>query len=203
MPEHGAASARVCDLRRVYGHRGAENVVVVDGVSFDVRRGESVAIVGESGSGKTTITRILMGLVLPTSGAVEIEGTSLGTARMSAWKRRQWAKLVQMVFQDCYASLDPRQGIHHCVEEALALHQDIPRPELAHRAVMLLEQGGIYSDTLPRCLPGGQRQRVAIARALAVSPRVPILDEAVAPLDASIQGQVLNLLAEIRDASPD
>jgi len=196
------AAISVTDLRKVF-RVGDRTVEAVRGVSFEVARGESLAVVGESGSGKTTLARILMGLERSTEGTVRLGDAELPDRRLNGRERRRWAKRVQMVFQDCYASLDPRQTARGCVAEALALHQHVPRADIADEAGALLERVGLHVDALPRALSGGQRQRVAIARALAVAPDVLILDEAVAALDVSVQGQVLNLLADIREQSPD
>jgi len=200
MPEQVAAA--VTDLRKVFKVSGQE-VTAVAGISFKLARGESLAVVGESGSGKTTLARILMALDRPTSGTVELGGMRLPRGRMRSRARRRWAGHVQMVFQDCYSSLDPRQTARQCVAEALSLHAHVARGERTARAIELLERVGLHIDALPRDLSGGQRQRVAIARALAVAPRVLILDEAVAALDVSVQGQVLNVLADIRDETPN
>ncbi|MBS1843233.1 MAG: ABC transporter ATP-binding protein [Actinobacteria bacterium] len=203
MPSPDASpSVSVQDLKKVF-RVGGQSVEAIRGVTFEVPRGESLAIVGESGSGKTTLARILMGLERPTSGTVKLGGEDLPNGRLNGRRRRRWAERVQMVFQDCYASLDPRQTARGCVAEALAVHHKAPRSELAPRAAELLGRVGLHLDALPNSLSGGQRQRVAIARALAVAPDVLILDEAVAALDVSVQGQVLNLLADIRDETPD
>jgi peptide/nickel transport system ATP-binding protein len=200
MPETSAVS--VSGLRKTFT-AGGESVEAIRDVSFEVPQGQSLAIVGESGSGKTTLARILMGLERPTEGTVRLGEATLPAKRMSGRERRRWANRAQMVFQDCYASLDPRQTARACVAEALAVHGRGSRSELGALATDLLARVGLHVDALPNALSGGQRQRVAIARALAVAPDVLILDEAVAALDVSVQGQVLNLLADIRDESPE
>jgi ABC-type glutathione transport system ATPase component len=192
----------VQDLKKVF-RVGGQEVEAIRGISFEAGRGESLAIVGESGSGKTTLARILMGLETLSEGKVTLGGVELPSRGPKGRERRRWAKRAQMVFQDCYASLDPRQTARDCVAEALTVHAKVPRGEVPQQATELLGRVGLHIDALPNSLSGGQRQRVAIARALAVAPEVLILDEAVAALDVSVQGQVLNLLADIRDESPD
>jgi oligopeptide transport system ATP-binding protein len=197
----------VRDLRKTYrvhdarGRRTTQ-VVAVDGISFSVPASESLAIVGESGAGKTTTGRIIVGLEKPTAGEVFITGQRRPYRRLGSRARRQLGGQVQIVFQDPYSSLDPRQRVRGALEEALCIHTGLPAAARHSRMRELLEQVGLdgrHADALPRQLSGGQRQRVAIARALACGPKVLILDEAVASLDVSIQAQVLNLLADIRD----
>ncbi|WP_433238720.1 ABC transporter ATP-binding protein [Streptosporangium sp. CA-135522] len=184
-------------LRRVYGAATA-----VDEVSFTVAEGESLAIVGESGSGKTTVARMLLGLETPTSGTISVCGRPRLPGRASAAERRRRAREIQIVFQDPYSSLDKLQRVGDVIETSLALHFPLTPAERREKALNLLESVGLaerHAAMLPRQLSGGQRQRVAIARALAVEPRVLVLDEAVAALDVSIQAQILNLLADIRE----
>lgn len=179
-------------------------LVAVDDVSFSVEPGDSLAIVGESGSGKTTCARIIAGLETATSGSVRIGGEDLRRAGvMRRAPRLARARLVQMVFQDPYTSLDPRQTVSSAIAEVLALHGYRDRRKRAGRTEELLDKVGLdarIGASFPRRLSGGQRQRVAIARALAASPRLLILDEAVSALDVSVQAQVLNLIAELRAA---
>jgi peptide/nickel transport system ATP-binding protein len=201
MPD-ATSAVSVTDLRKVF-KVGGQPVEALHAVSFEAAHGESLAIVGESGSGKTTLARIVMALERPTEGTVRLNGIALPAGRINGRDRRRWANRVQMVFQDCYASLDPRQSARGCVAEALAVHHNLPRNQIAATATELLARVGLHVDALPSSLSGGQRQRVAIARALAVAPDVLILDEAVAALDVSVQGQVLNLLADIREESPN
>lgn len=196
---------RVEQLRKVFpGRHGRPGVTAVDGVTFTVAPGESLAIVGESGSGKTTVARMITGLERPTSGTVEIAGRAREPGHAGATERRRRARETQMVFQDPYGSLDPRQRVRDALGEILALHFGLTRAQRAARAAELLDQVGLderVAGARPREMSGGQRQRVAIAKALATRPAVLVLDEAVAALDVSIQAQVLNLLADIRDAS--
>ncbi|AXJ09891.1 ABC transporter ATP-binding protein [Arthrobacter sp. PM3] len=186
----------VAGLQKRFG-----NYLAVDDVGFTVPEGGSLGIVGESGSGKTTIARMLVGLEAPTAGTIKVCGR-YREPHASVSERRRRARELQIVFQDPYATLDPRQTVESCLEEVLRLH----RPELTKKARQvrvdeLADMVGFDSrqrQALPRRLSGGQRQRVAIARALAVEPSVMILDESVSALDVSIQAQILNLLADIR-----
>ena len=178
------------------------SLVAVDDVSFAIPAGRSLAIVGESGSGKTTIARMIVGLERPTSGSITACGRDRSRPARSTRDRRRRGSEVQIVFQDPYTSLDPRQTAEHAIDEILRLHHGYEAEHRRARIAELTELVGLDSRqarALPRALSGGQRQRVAIARALAAEPRVLILDESVAALDVSIQAQVLNLLADIRD----
>jgi peptide/nickel transport system ATP-binding protein len=179
---------RVRELRKVF-----KGFPAVDGVSFEVPAGGSLAIVGESGSGKTTCARIVAGLDRATSGSVTLDGESPGS-------RLERARIVQMVFQDPYQSLDRRQTVSSCLAEVLALHGVRDRARIGE-LLDLVGLDGRHARALPRELSGGQRQRVAIARALAPGPRLLVLDEAVAALDVSIQAQILNLLVDTRKAT--
>jgi len=184
-------------LRKEFGE-----LVAVDDVSFDLPPGRSLAIVGESGSGKTTIARMIVGLERPTSGTITACGHDRSRPARSTRDRRQRGREVQIVFQDPYTSLDPRQNAEATIDEVLKLHHGWPADRRRARTAEIIDLVGLdtrQSRALPRSLSGGQRQRVAIARALAAQPDILILDESVAALDVSIQAQVLNLLADIRD----
>ncbi|MFH8574950.1 ABC transporter ATP-binding protein [Streptomyces zaomyceticus] len=186
------------DLRRSFG-----TVHAVDGVSFTLPEGGSLGIVGGSGSGKTTTARIVVGLEHADAGEVRVRGRARPSRARGRKQRLARAREVQMVFQDPYLSLDPRTGVDQVLRETLRLHFPDRDPEPRIRE--LLDQVGLgtrAADALPRQLSGGQRQRVAIARALAVEPAVLVLDEAVAALDVSVQAQILNLLADIREQTP-
>jgi len=189
----------VAGLRKEFGE-----LVAVDDVSFAVPQAGSLAIVGESGSGKTTIARMIVGLERPTKGKIEACGQDRSTPARSSAQRRRRGREVQIVFQDPYTSLDPRQTAQATIDEVLRLHHGWPADQRKARIAELTGLVGLddrQARALPRALSGGQRQRVAIARALAAEPRVLILDESVAALDVSIQAQVLNLLADIRDST--
>jgi oligopeptide transport system ATP-binding protein len=190
----------VCGLVKDFdGHRA------VDGVSFTLRPGGSLGIVGESGSGKTTVARILVGLVPATSGSIEVCGHDRSSPPRRVGDRRARARELQIVSQDPYSTLDPRQSAHSCLDQVLRLHRpELDRTERRARIGELAELVGLderQQRALPRRLSGGQRQRVSIARALAVEPQVLILDESVSALDMSIQAQILNLLAEVRSVT--
>jgi oligopeptide transport system ATP-binding protein len=191
---------RADGLRKAYG-----DVVAVDGVDLTVPEGGALAVVGESGSGKTTVAKMLVGLARPTAGTIVACGRDRSLPARGTRERRRRAGEVQIVFQDPYASLDPRQSGADALDEVLRLHGGAAsRAERRARVAELGDLVGLDERQLrarPRGLSGGQRQRVAIARALAAAPRVIVLDEAVAALDVSIQAQILNLLADVRAAT--
>ena len=209
--EEGEPVLEVRDLRKVFqvrseDSRGTEELVAVDNVSFSLHEAGSLAVVGESGSGKTTVARMIAGLETPTSGTVRIaepaQAPAAGGTLSSRSARRERHRRIQMVFQDPYSSLNPQHTIQRCLDDVLRLHfRDLGTEARAARVAQLLEYVGLDDRHLslrPRSLSGGQRQRVAIARALACEPRVLILDEAVSALDVSVQGQILNLLGDLR-----
>jgi oligopeptide transport system ATP-binding protein len=199
------AFLEVENLSKTFGGSPSETLrPSVDGVSFTLDKAQSLAIVGESGSGKTTIARMLVGLERPSSGSIRVDGQERTSKRQSVKMRRLHARQLQMVFQDPYSSLDPRQSAAAAIGELVALHTDLDGVKRGARVSELLEQVGLderQGRSRPRDLSGGQRQRVAIARALAAEPTVLVLDEAVAALDVSVQAQVLNLLADIQEAT--
>ncbi len=181
-------------------NRAVAHVRAVDGVSFTVRRGEVMGLVGESGSGKTTVGRLVLRLAEATSGRVSFDGTDL--LGLSSTALRRFRKRMQIVFQDPYASLNPREQVGAMLGHALALHAIGTSADRAARAVALLEQVGLSPDHLdrfPHEFSGGQRQRLVIARALAVEPEFLVADEPVSALDVSIQAQVINLLSELKE----
>jgi peptide/nickel transport system ATP-binding protein len=191
---------RVTDLVKVFGAEGGRAVHALKGVSLHVHAGESVGLVGESGSGKTTLGRCVVGLETPTAGRIAIDEVETSNfAALSARERAKVRMTVQMVFQDPYATLNPKHSVGRCIAEALAVAEDqAPRDGV----VALLREVGLpesYALRRPATLSGGEQQRVAIARALAVRPKLVVCDEPVSALDVSVQAQILNLLKRIQE----
>ena len=194
------------DLRKHFPLKGklfAKKSVVqaVDDVSFEVHKGETLGIVGESGCGKSTTARLLLHLIPPDAGEVVFDGKAV--AKPDGIPPNALYRQMQMVFQDSYASLNPRLSIAQSIAFG-PMVQGVPKKEALDRAVSLLERVGlapsIYANRYPHELSGGQRQRVNISRALAFEPKLLVLDEAVSALDKSVEAQVLNLLGEIKSA---
>ncbi|MFT8674418.1 MAG: ABC transporter ATP-binding protein [Acetobacter sp.] len=180
-------------LSKYYGHYKA-----LDSISFDLQPGQSLVVVGESGSGKSTLARCLMRLIEPDDGQIVVDG--LDFAQLGGMELRRSRRLVQMVFQDPYGALNPHRTVRQTLVRAGQL-ADLSRIEAQKQAVSLLEMVGLGQDALDRranAFSGGQRQRIGIARALALRPRILIADESVAALDASMQQQVLKILARLR-----
>jgi peptide/nickel transport system ATP-binding protein len=203
----------VKDLRRVFdvskpwlnrilerGH--PEFLKAVDGVSFDIAKGETFALVGESGSGKTTVARMVVGLLPPTSGEVAIDGVSM-TDQRQAHSRRQLRRRIQMIFQDPYASLNPRLRVDAIIAEPIRAFDLILREaEIRSRVGELLGLVGLHADDgwkYPHEFSGGQRQRIAVARALASEAEFIVCDEPTSALDVSVQAQILNLMRDLQD----
>jgi peptide/nickel transport system ATP-binding protein len=173
----------------------------LDGVSFEVQRGTTHAIVGESGSGKTTAVRSVVGFLKPTAGRILVDGVDLTTLKGEALRR--FRKHIQLVYQNPYGSLDPKQTVFRIVEEPLLNFEPIPAADRARKVRDMMRRVGLteaFLERHPRALSGGQRQRVAIARALVLDPRVLVLDEAVSALDVTVQAQILALLDELQKA---
>lgn len=178
---------------------GSGKVRAVDGVSLTLRRGEALGLVGESGSGKSTVARSIMRLDRPTAGRIIFDGIDLST--LSNAQLRPLRSRFQMVFQDPYASLNPRMRVGDIVAEPILLHAGVTNTEAMRRAAELLERVGLPGDAarrFPHEFSGGQRQRVGVARALAVNPELIVADEPVSALDVSIQAQLLNLLKDLQ-----
>jgi len=181
-------------LRRTIGH-----VYAVDGVSFSINPGETLGLVGESGCGKSTVGRVILRLIEPTAGSIEVEGrdiTGLGKRELRPYRRQ-----MQIIFQDPFSSLDPRMKAGDIVGEPLRVHGVGRRRDRRDRVAQLFERVGLrrgQMENYPHQFSGGQRQRIGIARALALNPRLIIGDEPVSALDVSIQAQVINLLMDLQ-----
>ena len=176
------------------------NVRAVDDVSFQIFRGETLGLVGESGSGKTTVGRSLLRIIEPTSGKIEFDGRDI--VGMSRKEFREIQHRMQMIFQDPYASLNPRIRVGDIVAEPLEIQGTLSKQEVKDRVVELLELVGLETSYLKRYVhefSGGQRQRIGIARALILKPDLIVCDEPISALDVSIQAQIVNLLEELQD----
>lgn len=196
------------NVSKIYpGRRGifgtSPEVHALKNVSLSLRKGESFGLVGESGSGKTTLTRSILHLETPTSGSIRVQGQDLG--KLSDAELRRLRARVQIVFQDPYASLNPRMTVYDIVTEPLVIHHEslgLTNSQRSDRAAELLSLVGMGPQHLhryPHEFSGGQRQRICIARALASGPELLLLDEPTSALDVSVQAQVLNLLCELQD----
>jgi oligopeptide transport system ATP-binding protein len=196
------ALVEATDLTKVFRgrRRGSTPVRAVDGVSFSIDEGKTLALVGESGAGKSTAGRLLLRLIEPDAGKITIDGQDVRS--LDRESLRKFRRRATMVFQDPYSSLDPRVPIGDSVAEPLIVHNLVTRREIHQRARAALDRVGIGAHMMhrfPSQLSGGQLQRVAIARALITDPRVIVCDEPVSALDVSIQAQVINLLVDLQD----
>ncbi len=182
-------------LKKTVGH-----VKAVDGLSFSINKGETLGIVGESGCGKSTMGRTLLRLLEPTSGRIFFEGEDITELKKEGLREKR--RDMQIIFQDPFASLDPRMSVGSIISEPLKVHKVLSGKALEERVAQLLSEVGLnpdYASRYPHEFSGGQRQRVGIARALALKPKLIVCDEAVSALDVSVQGQIINLLQELKD----
>ncbi len=180
--------------------REVAQVRAVDGISFSIARGQTLGLVGESGSGKSTACRAVLQLIAPTSGSVRFEGQEI--AGLSRRQMRPLRRQMQMIFQDPYASLNPRKRVGQIVGDPLKLQGVASGSELRKQVQALLERVGLspeHYDRYPHEFSGGQRQRIGIARAIALKPKLVVADEPVSALDVSIQAQIINLLDDLQD----
>ncbi len=186
-------------LERVVYRRPRQLLRAVDGISFEIFKGETFALVGESGCGKSTLARLLAGLYPLTRGSIHYD--DINTATMTQGQRRSLQQQIQMIFQDPYASLNPRWRVGRIIAEPLQTHTDLSPREQTQKVIALLEQVGLSEvdrHRYPHQFSGGQRQRISIARALALNPEFIICDEPTSALDVSVQAQVLNLMKDLQ-----
>jgi dipeptide transport system ATP-binding protein len=182
--------------------RGQATVKALNGVSFELTAGRTLAVVGESGCGKSTLARQLTLIEPPTSGALFIDGQDAATADVATLKRLR--QRVQMVFQNPYASLNPRKTIAQALAEPLVINSELSAPQRGEQVMQMIERVGLrpeHAQRYPHMFSGGQRQRVAVARAMMLSPAIVVADEPTSALDVSIQAQILNLFMDLQEAT--
>lgn len=202
LPGQNAATSVLLEAHGLVKMYGASRVV--DGVSLMLRRGETLGLVGESGSGKSTVARLLLRLIEPTAGQITLhpdESGPIDLLRVRPRAMRRLRRRLAMVFQDPYASLDPRMTVRQCLLEPFRIHGEQPTEGFEARLAALLGEVGLEPSALgryPHAFSGGQRQRINIARALALRPDLLVLDEPVSALDVSVGAQVINLLRELQ-----
>ena len=198
-PVPGRTLVRVEQVSKHFpAHLGA-SVRAVDGVSFDILEGETLGLVGESGCGKSTLARVVAQLIAPSSGSIVFDGTDL--TRLRGERLRQQRRQIQMIFQDPFASLNPRMTVGDIIAEPLVNFRTMPGRARAERVRELLQVVGLnpyFTNRYPHEFSGGQRQRIGIARALALNPRLIVCDEPVSALDVSIQAQIINLMEDLQ-----
>lgn len=213
MDDNGNVLVHVHNLRKYYTRDKcffsgtSEGSRAVDGVSFTISRGNTMGLVGESGCGKSTTGKTLLNLIMPSGGSVHFDGICIFDVerkkRLSSDQMAVLRRRMQIVFQDPYASLNPRMPVMHILSEGILKHKLLPKGRIQERCLALLRQCGMDETALwryPHELSGGQRQRICIARALSVNPQFIVCDEPTAALDVSIQAQVLNLLMDLKDS---
>jgi oligopeptide/dipeptide ABC transporter ATP-binding protein len=197
----------VVELRKYFrvkkgAFAGKQWLKAVDGIDFSIKEGSVFSLVGESGSGKSTVARLILRLIPPTSGQILFHGRD--TKELKGRSLQEFRKSVQIIFQDPFASLNPRMTVFDTVLEPIKIHKIVDKSKFKDKVIRLLGSVGLHTDVLnryPHEFSGGQRQRICIARALAVSPKVIVADEPLSALDVSIQAQILNILQELQKKS--
>lgn len=189
------------DVKKHFKLNGGAMLHAVDGINLDIMEGETIGVVGESGCGKSTLGRVILRLIEPTSGQIIYKGEDI--TKISQRKFREHRKDLQMIFQDPYASIDPRKSVIEVIAEYMMIHHTFKsRADTYNRAAELMDMVGLarrYANMYPHELDGGRRQRIGIARALSLNPKFIVCDEPVSALDVSIQAQILNLLMDLGD----